>query len=128
LVVDEYGEIEGLVTLNDVLEALVGDLPALDEEANQDIVRRDDGSWLIDGSISLDQLREAIDFSGEFPDEEQGGYHTVAGLVMTVLGRIPRVSDHFTLGGFRFEVVDMDQKRVDRVLVVKEPAPADGPT
>ena len=124
LVVDEYGEIEGLVTLNDVLEALVGDLPALDEEASQDIVRRDDGSWLIDGSISLDQLREAIAFSGEFPDEEQGGYHTIAGLVMTMLGRIPRVSDHFTLGGFRFEVVDMDQKRVDRVLVVREPTPA----
>jgi putative hemolysin len=124
LVVDEYGEIEGLVTLNDVLEALVGDLPALDEEANQDIVRRDDGSWLIDGSISLNQLREAIGFSGSFPDEEQGGYHTMAGLVMTVLGRIPRVSDHFVLGGFRFEVVDMDQKRVDRVLVVKEPVAA----
>jgi putative hemolysin len=124
LVVDEYGEIKGLVTLNDVLEALVGDLPALDEETSQDIVRRDDGSWLIDGSISLDQLREAIGFSGPFPDEEEGGYHTIAGLVMTVLGRIPRVSDHFTLDGFRFEVVDMDQKRVDRVLVVREPAPA----
>jgi putative hemolysin len=121
LVGDEYGEIEGLVTLNDVLQALVGDLPALDEEASQDIVRRDDGSWLIDGSISLDQLREAIGFSGSFPDEDEGNYHTVAGLVMTTLGRIPRVSDHFTLNGFRFEVVDMDQKRVDRVLVVREP-------
>lgn len=121
LVVDEYGEIEGLVTLNDVLEALVGDLPAVDEESSQDIVRRDDGSWLIDGSISLDQLRDAIGASGAFPDEEDGGYHTVAGLVMTMLGRIPRVSDHFTLHGFRFEVVDMDQKRVDRVLV--SPAP-----
>jgi len=121
LVVDEYGEIEGLVTLNDVLEALVGDLPALDEEASQDVVRRDDGSWLIDGSISLDQLREAIGFPGIFPDEEQGGYHTVAGLVMTMLGRIPRVSDHFVLQGYRFEVVDMDEKRVDRILVVREP-------
>jgi putative hemolysin len=121
LVVDEYGEIEGLVTLNDVLEALVGDLPALDEEASQDVVRRDDGSWLIDGSISLDQLRDAIGFRGTFPDEEQGSYHTVAGLVMTALGRIPRVSDHFKLQGYRFEVVDMDQKRVDRVLVVREP-------
>jgi len=127
LVVDEYGEIEGLVTLNDVLEALVGDMPALDEEASQDVVRRDDGSWLIDGSISLDQLRDAIGFAGEFPDEEQGGYHTVAGLVMTVLGRIPRVSDHFALDGFRFEVVDMDQKRVDRVLVVRDPANVDTP-
>jgi putative hemolysin len=127
LVVDEYGEIEGLVTLNDVLEALVGDMPALDEEASQDVVRRDDGSWLIDGSISLDQLRDAIGFAGEFPDEEQGGYHTVAGLVMTVLGRIPRVSDHFALDGFRFEVVDMDQKRVDRVLVVRDPANVETP-
>jgi putative hemolysin len=121
LVVDEYGEIEGLVTLNDVLEALVGDLPALDDESNQEVVQRDDGSWLIDGSISLDQLRGAIGFSGDFPDEEDGGYHTVAGLVMTGLGRIPRVSDHFSLDGYRFEVVDMDQKRVDRVLVVREP-------
>jgi putative hemolysin len=84
------------------------------------VVQRDDGSWLIDGSISLDQLRAAIGFSGDFPDEEDGGYHTVAGLVMTVLGRIPRVSDHFSLDGYRFEVVDMDQKRVDRVLVARE--------
>lgn len=127
LVVDEYGEIEGLVTLNDVLEALVGDLPDLDEEASQDVVQRDDGSWLIDGSISLDQLREAIGFQGNFPDEDDGGYHTVAGLVMTTLGRIPRVSDHFMLEGYRFEVVDMDQKRVDRVLVVREPAVPSAP-
>jgi putative hemolysin len=88
LVVDEYGEIEGLVTLNDVLEALVGDLPALDEEADQDIVQRDDGSWLIDGSIAIDQLRDAIGFTGTFPDEGGSGYHTVAGLVMTDRGEM----------------------------------------
>jgi putative hemolysin len=121
LVVDEFGEIEGLVTLNDVLEALVGDLPAADEEGGEDVVQREDGSWLIDGSVSLDRLREVLEIASPFPEEATGGYHTLAGLVITMLGRIPKVSDHFVWGGFRFEVVDMDRRRVDRILVSRQP-------
>jgi len=128
LVVDEFGEIEGLVTLNDVLEALVGDMPAADEEGEEDVVQREDGSWLIDGSVSLDRLREVLEITAAFPEEATGGYHTLAGLVITALGRIPKVSDHFAWDGFRFEVVDMDRHRVDRILVSRRPeAPVGGP-
>jgi putative hemolysin len=128
LVVDEFGDIEGLVTLNDVLKALVGELPATDEEESDEIVQREDGSWLIDGSVAVDRLREVLDTNVTFPDEASGSYHTVAGLVMAVLGRIPRASDHFLCEGFRFEVVDMDRNRIDRVLVSQAPEPVLPPT
>lgn len=117
LAVNEFGEIQGLVTLDDVVEAIVGDLPAADEEEPADIVQRDDGSWLIDGSVSLDRLRETLGRDFSFPDEETGEYHTIAGLVITALGRIPSVGDVLVLQGYRFEVVDMDRQRVDRVML-----------
>jgi len=117
LVVDEFGEVEGVVTLADVLQALVGDLPALGEEGAEDVVRRDDGSWLIDGSVSTDRLHEVLATDEPFPGEADGGYHTIAGFVMTQLGRIPKVSENFVWEDWRFEVVDMDRHRVDRILV-----------
>jgi putative hemolysin len=120
LVVNEFGETDGLVTLSDVLEAIVGDLPAVDGDETEDVVRREDGSWLIDGSVGLDRLRLVLGSDARFPEEELGGYHTVGGLILTVLGRIPSVSEHFTWEGYRFEVVDMDRQRVDRVLVSRE--------
>jgi putative hemolysin len=120
LVVNEFGETDGLVTLSDVLEAIVGDLPAVDGDETEDVVRREDGSWLIDGSVGLDRLRLVLGSDVRFPEEELGGYHTVGGLILTVLGRIPSVSEHFTWEGYRFEVVDMDRQRVDRVLVSRE--------
>ncbi len=120
LVVNEFGETDGLVTLGDVLEAIVGDLPAVDGDETEDVVRREDGSWLIDGSVGLDRLRLVLGSDVHFPEEESGGYHTVGGLILTVLGRIPSVSEHFTWEGYRFEVVDMDRQRVDRVLVSRE--------
>ncbi len=127
LVVDEFGEIQGLVTLKDVLEAVVGDLPAAGDDEDEDIVTREDGSFLIDGAVSLDRLREVLDTETVFPDEEDGGYHTMAGFVMTQLGRVPKVSDSFVWEGVRFEVMDMDRHRVDRVLVSRH-APAPGTT
>lgn len=120
LVVDEFGEIQGLVTLKDVLEAVVGDLPATGEDEDEDIVTREDGSLLIDGAVSLDRLREVLEIETEFPGEEDGGYHTMAGFVMTQLGRVPKVSDSFVWEGLRFEVMDMDRHRVDRVLVNRQ--------
>jgi putative hemolysin len=118
LVVDEYGTIEGLVTLTDILECIIGDIPSLDDTGQPSIVERDDGSWLVDGMIAVDELREFLNV-GRFPDENTGDYETFGGFVMNVLKRIPRAGDHFECCGYRFEVVDMDGHRVDKVLVQK---------
>lgn len=116
LVVDEYGEIDGLVALGDVLEAIVGDLPAGGRADRPDIVRRDDGSWLIDGMVDIDRLKELFDLD-ELPEERDGRFNTVGGFVMLRLGRVPKASDCFEFQDLRLEVVDMDGNRVDKILV-----------
>jgi len=126
LVIDEYGEIEGIVTLSDVLGALVGDVSVIDEHHEVDGVRRDDGSWLIDGGVSFDRFRELLETDVRFPEEASGTYHTLAGFVMTFLGHIPQMSDSFEWEGYRIEVVDMDRNRIDRLLITKlDPGPDD---
>lgn len=115
LVVDEYGDLQGLVTLKDLTDAIVGSL-ALDEDTASDIVQRADGSWLVDGSLSIERLKQAID-SGDLPGEEDGDFHTAAGFVLHTLGHIPKATDNFVAAGFRFEVVDMDGNRIDKLLV-----------
>ncbi|HEY0845279.1 MAG TPA: hemolysin family protein [Noviherbaspirillum sp.] len=122
LVVDEYGEIEGMVTLSDVMGALVGDVSMVDEAHEADAVQREDGSWLIDGGVSLDRFRDLFDTNVQFPEEAAGVYHTLAGFVLTQLGHIPNVSEHFEWGGYRFEVMDMDRHRIDRLLVFRTEA------
>lgn len=114
LVVDEYGELEGLVTLTDILEALVGDIPGAGE-MDQSVVRRDDGTWLIDGMIALDELKQVLNVA-KLPEEDPE-FHTLGGYLMARLNRVPMVADRVTVAGFRFEVVDMDGRRVDRVLI-----------
>ncbi|MCC6609063.1 MAG: HlyC/CorC family transporter [Burkholderiales bacterium] len=121
LVVDEYGEVQGLVTMTDVLEAIVGAVPELGEEEAPEFVRRADGSLLVDGGASLDRLQEAVGRRIEFPEDEAGRYHTVGGLVMARLGHVPRAGETFAFAGLRFEVLDMDRHRVDKVLVVPPP-------
>jgi putative hemolysin len=116
LVIDEYGGLEGLVTLNDLVEAIVGDLPMLDEQEEPLVVQREDGSWLIDGSLSTDELKILLQ-RNVLPEEETGAYHTLAGFVITHLSRIPTSGDAFEWDGWRFEVVDMDGNRVDKLLV-----------
>jgi putative hemolysin len=123
LVVDEYGGVQGLVTPIDLLEALVGDLPDAGMPAEPAAVRRDDGSWLVDGMLPADELKALLPI-GALPGEGTGAYQTVSGLVMQQLGRIPSTGNHFAWGGFRFEVVDMDGHRVDKVLVTPLPAEA----
>ena len=124
LVVDEYGDIEGMVTLSDVMGALVGDVSVIDDEAHEaDAIQREDGSWLIDGGVSLDRFRDLFSTDLRFPDESTGAYHTLAGFVLTQLGRIPAVSDHFEWGGHRFEVMDMDRHRIDKLLISKADVP-----
>jgi putative hemolysin len=122
IVVDEYGVIQGLVTLNDILEEIVGDIPASDDEEPQ-AVRREDGSWLVDGMLSVEEFFELLDIE-ELPREQRANYHTMGGFVVTHLGRIPNAADYFEWRGMRFEVMDMDGNRVDKVLVVPAPAKA----
>jgi putative hemolysin len=122
LVVDEYGEIRGLVTLTGVLEAIVGALPAPGVVPEPKIVRREDGSWLIDGMLSIDEFRDLLGIA-RLPEEEEFGYETLAGFVLHQLGRVPSTGDHFEWKGWRFEIVDMDGNRIDRVLVVRRAGP-----
>lgn len=116
LLVDEYGAVEGLVTTNDILEAIVGDIAPAGAQGDEEAVRREDGSWLLDGALPVEEFKELFPV-GKLPGEERSSYHTLAGFVMSYLGRIPAVADHFEWQGLRFEVVDMDGKRIDKVLV-----------
>jgi putative hemolysin len=117
LVIDEYGAVEGLVTTNDILEAIVGDIAPVQSDAGTDAVQREDGSWLLEGALPVDEFREI--FSVErLPGEERGVYHTLAGFILFHLGRVPSEADHFEWHGLRFEIVDMDGKRIDKVLVM----------
>jgi putative hemolysin len=120
LVTDEYGSIQGLVTLHDILEAIVGDVRTLGEPVERPVVVREDGSWLIDGGTPVDELREILSVN-VFPGEEKGNYRTIAGLIMYILQRIPTTGDHIEFGRMRYEVVDMDGNRVDKVLVMRIP-------
>ena len=111
-VVDEYGEVLGIVTLRDVLEAITGEFRSGRVE-DQWAVRRDDGSWLLDGLIPIPELKDRLDLK-ELPEEER--YHTVSGMLMMLLGRLPQTGDKADWDGWRFEIVDMDGKRIDKVL------------
>jgi putative hemolysin len=127
--VNEYGELQGLVTLHDVLEALVGDIGAEDEAGDEDLVKRADGSWLVDGGMSVERFRDALDIEQPLPEEDTGSYNTLGGFVMLQLGRVPKAADCFDWDGYRFEVVDMDRNRVDKLLVMQlPPAPAIDPS
>ena len=98
-VIDEYGEIEGLVTLQDVLEAVTGE----------------DGSWLLDGAIPIMELKDCLHLR-QTPEEDKGRYHTLSGMLLLLFGRIPHTGDHVEWQQWRFEIVDMDDKRIDKVL------------
>lgn len=126
-VVDEYGEILGLVTLQDLIEAITGEF----QPRNPDTawaVQRDDGSWLLDGLIPLVELKDRLGVE-ELPEEDRGRYHTLGGMFMLLTGRLPRESEKVEWGGWRFEILDMDGKKIDKVLATAIPKPdpeADG--
>jgi putative hemolysin len=121
LVADEYGTITGLLTFHDIVEAILGSIPAPGQGKEPDIVGREDGSWLIEGILPLEDLKERFGL-GPFPEEGEGYYRTIAGFLVYSLGHIPETGEHVTWNGYRFEVVDMDGKRVDKVLLVPPPA------
>ena len=110
-----------LASDEDLLEALVGDLPEPGQQEEPSVTQRADGSWLVDGMLPIDQLKDTIGLA-RLPDEDEASYQTVAGLVMDRLRRIPKAADWFEIDDHRFEVVDMDGRRIDKVMVSRKPA------
>jgi putative hemolysin len=120
LVIDEYGSLQGLVTLNDIMEAIVGDIDTHDQkEEKPGAVRREDGSWLVDGMQPIEDFKELMEID-HLPEEDTDTYQTLGGFVMMKLGRIPKAGEHFHQDDVRYEVMDMDGNRVDKVLVKRE--------
>jgi len=119
LVIDEYGGIQGLITLNDLLESIVGEISSQDQTDEPQAVEREDGSWLVDGMIPIDEFKELFEL-GQLPDEGSGHFQTLGGFMMMQMGRVPKPAEYFQWGDLRFEVADMDGKRVDKVLITKE--------
>lgn len=124
-VVDEYGALQGVVSLHDLLENVVGEISFSPLPEEPEAVRREDGSWLLDGLMPLDRFKEIFGLE-RLPGEERGLFHTLAGFAMARLGRVPRTADRFVWRNLRFEVVDMDGRRVDKVLVTVLPEGSKG--
>jgi putative hemolysin len=117
-VVDEYGVVQGMVTVRDVLEAIAGEFTTPSDDAWA--VRRDDGAWLFDGLIPVTELKDRLDLK-ELPQEDRGRYNTLAGLIMLLLGRLPDITDSVEWEGWRFEVVELEGRRIDKVLASLSP-------
>lgn len=115
VVLDEYGGFEGIVTMTDFLEAVAGELPGAGGGDEPAAVRREDGSWLLDGMIAIEEAESLLGLSDM---GEQGDFHTLAGFVLSQLAHLPQIGEHFLWSGWRFDVVDMDGRRIDRVLVI----------
>ena len=115
IVVDEYGTTEGVVTIGDIVEAITGELPEIGEEPEQGLIKREDGSWLVDGGYPIDEFEDRLRLHGLRDD---GDFTTVAGFVLHRLERVPSVGDHFVTPSGRFEIVDMDGNRIDKILFV----------
>ncbi len=121
---DEFGMPQGLVTLIDVLEAIVGDLPDRAKHEQPEAKKREDGSWLVDATLPTSDLKTLLALEVALPHEHEADFQTLGGFVVTQFGRIPAAADFFDWNGWRFEVVDMDKRRVDKVLIAKTAAPA----
>ena len=117
LVVDEFGSVEGLITLNDLLEGIVGDIPGIDEEDEPEAIQRDDGTWLIDGRYQIDRFKKLFDFNDMLPDEEEDNFTTLAGFILSLSGTIPNEEDKYEWDRFIFEIIDIDGHQIDKVLV-----------
>ncbi len=116
LVIDEFSGVLGMVTLYDVLKSIVGSIPTAGEEEEIQIIQREDGSWLMDGLLAIDDIKELLGIE-TLPEEDRVGFQTLGGFMMTILDSIPEVGQYFDVYNMRFEIVDMDGKRVDKVLV-----------
>jgi putative hemolysin len=117
LVIDEFSGVLGMVTLYDVLKSIVGSIPTAGEEEEIQIIQREDGSWLLDGLLDIDDIKELLGIE-TLPEEDRVGFQTLGGFMMTMLDSIPEVGQYFDVYDMRFEIMDMDGKRVDKVLVI----------
>ena len=117
LVVDEFGSVAGLITLNDLLEGIVGDIPGIDEEDDPKAIERKDNSWLIDGRFSIEDFKDLFEIEKEMPNEVEDGYTTIAGFILSHAGKIPDTGEIFHEGKFTFEIMDMDANHIDKILV-----------
>ena len=116
LVVDEYGGIEGLLTHHDILEAIAGDMPLGTTSTQPNAVQRKDGSWLLEGLMSIDEFKELFHIE-VLPGEKKDSFQTLGGFLFTHMGRVPSLAETFEWNGLRFEIADMDGKRIDKVLI-----------
>ena len=116
VVLDEFGGVAGMITLQDILKSVIGEFKDDGEASEPMVVVREDGSWLIDGLLQIDELKELLKLQ-ELPEEEHLGYQTLGGMMMGVLGQVPVSGQVITWQGYHFEVIDMDNRRVDKVLV-----------
>lgn len=119
LIVDEFGSLVGLITLNDLLEGIVGDIPGIDENSDPKALKREDESWLIDGRYNLDRFKELFNYSEEFPEEKEDNYSTIAGFILSYIGKIPIEGEKFQWEKFCFEIMDMDGHQIDKILVTE---------
>jgi putative hemolysin len=117
VIIDEYSGFQGILTVDDVLEALVGNVPQPGEKFEPEAVQREDGSWLLDGRLPVDEMKELLGLES-LPHEDASYYQTLGGLTMLSLGHIPTAGESFVYSNWRFEVVDMDRRRVDKVLAI----------
>ncbi len=124
-IIDEYGEIQGIVTLHDMMEAIMGEFKPQHQDDTW-AVQRDDGSWLLDGLIPIPELKDRLDIR-TVPEEDKGRYHTISGMLMLLLGRLPQEADHCDWEGWRLEVVDMDGTRIDKVMATRIPPEEQNP-
>ncbi len=122
LLINEYGDVQGVVTLTDVLAAIVGELSVPEAPEDRDMLQREDGSWLVDGDVGIERMKSVLDILDDLPGEDENSFNTLGGFIMHTLGRVPAPTDHFEAAGWRFEVMDMDRNRVDKVLLSVLPA------
>ncbi len=119
IIVNEYGVVQGILTIIDILEAIVGDIPTIEEIENPLAVQRDDGSWLLDGLLEIEEFKKMFEIT-DLPSEDEGDYNTLGGFIIYHMEKIPSVSEYFDWQGFRLEVIDMDGNRVDKVLLARK--------
>jgi putative hemolysin len=117
IVINEYGSMEGIVTLHDITENIMGELPEITDEDQPEAFRREDGSYLIDGSMMIEDVQDLLEIHSLFDDDEKSNINTLGGLTMYKLNRIPKIGDTFIVQGYTFEIVDMDGNRVDKLMV-----------
>jgi len=121
LVVDEFGGLQGLVTLNDVMMAIVGNLPEREQRYEPKAVRREDGTWLVDALLEIDEAKTHLEIHSKLPDEDKGEFTTLGGFILHRLGHIPHEGEVVVWNRYKFEILDMDRQRIDKVLITIGP-------